>query len=237
MENQYHIYLVLVALISVQSSLSSQTKTYTLAKIKSGMIELNGKGDHTIWTKATKLNDFSYPWNQGTPPPMTFQGLHDKDWIYGLYVVHDTKKINLYTDKNTKHDVLKSDRVEIFMRQDANMDPYYGMEMDPLGRNYDYVARHYRNSDNTWSWPKDDIQLKTNMTPEGYTLEFALSKKSLKKLGLLKRNKIEAGLFRGECVELKDGNAEFKWISWVTPASKTPDFHIPSSFGVLKLGK
>ena len=75
------------------------------------------------------------------------------------------------------------------------------------------------------------------MCIRGSTLEFALSKKSLKKFGLLKRNKIQAGLYRGECIELKDGKAEFKWISWVKPDSKTPDFHIPSSFGLLVLGK
>ena len=218
-------------------TLTAQTKEYRLTKIKDHYLVLTGKGDHPTWSQADKLTDFMYPWNEGSPPPMSFQGLHDQDWIYGLYIVRDPKKILLYTDKNTKHDVLRSDRVEIFMRQNEKMDPYYGMEMDPLGRNYDYVARHYRNSDNTWSWPAGEIQLKTNITSDGYTLEFALSKKSLKKFGLLKRNKIQAGLYRGECIELKDGKAEFKWISWVKPDSKTPDFHIPSSFGLLVLGK
>lgn len=215
----------------------AQPRTYTVKKIKAGTLVLNGKGDNTIWNTAHVLTDFIYPWNDGNPPPMSFQGLHDKDWFYGLYKVHDTKKIILYTEKNTKHDVLKSDRVEIFMRSDAKMDPYYGMEMDPLGRNYDYVARHYRNSDNTWSWPKDDIILKTHLDENGYTLEFALSKKSLKKFNLLKGDKLEAGLYRGECVSLIDKQADFKWISWVRPDSKTPDFHIPSSFGLLVFEK
>ncbi len=216
-------------------TLQAQTKVYRVNKINDQEMVLSGKGDHPAWSKANKLTDFSYPWNEGSPPPMAFYGLHDEHWFYGLYVVQDPKKILLYTDKNTKHDVLKSDRVEIFMRKNDKMDPYYGMEMDPLGRNYDYIARHYRNSDNTWTWPSGDIQLKTNSTAEGYTLEFALSKKSLKKFGLLKRNKIQAGLYRGECIGLTDDKADFKWISWVKPDSKTPDFHIPSSFGLLEL--
>ncbi len=226
--------LIIFLILSMTDILNAQ-KTYPLHKIKDGQLILNGQGTESIWSQAIVLSDFSYPWNPGSPPPMTFQGLHDDHWIYGLYTVHDTKPIILYTDKNTKHDVLKSDRVEIFMRHDTAMNPYYGMEMDPLGRNYDYVARHYRNSDNTWSWPKGDIQLKTHLEGSTYVVEFALSKKSLKDFGILQGNKIEAGLFRGECIKLENGEADFKWISWVKPDAPKPDFHIPSSFGVLIL--
>jgi hypothetical protein len=70
---------------------------------------------------------------------------------------------------------------------------------------------------------------------EGYTVELAFSKKSLRALGLLTDNRLLAGLYRGNCVALNGKAATLKWISWVKPDSKTPEFHIPSSFGVLML--
>ena len=50
-------------------------------------------------------------------------------------------------------------------------------------------------------------------------------------------NILKAGLYRGEYVTLPNGKIDTKWISWVMPDSEEPDFHIPSSFGILKLGK
>jgi hypothetical protein len=90
--------------------------------------------------------------------------------------------------------------------------------------------------DDTWTWPSGHLIIKANRFEKGYSVEVAISKESLKQLGLLKGNKLEAGLFRGECTELIDGSeSKIKWISWVKPDSKTPDFHIPSAFGVLIL--
>ena len=86
-----------------------------------------------------------------------------------------------------------------------------------------------------WSWPEGEVTVKATINDTGYILEFAISKKSLRTFDLIKNNKIEAGLYRGECVQLEGDKAEFKWISWVKPDSETPNFHIPSSFGVLEL--
>ncbi|WP_321515342.1 hypothetical protein [Marinifilum fragile] len=59
----------------------------------------------------------------------------------------------------------------------------------------------------------------------------------MKDLDVLKEKRIEAGLYRGFCSNLPDENIEtgFKGISWVSPNSEQPDFHIPSSFGALCL--
>ena len=58
---------------------------------------------------------------------------------------------------------------------------------------------------------------------------------SLKELNLLNNNELQAGLFRGECLKIRDPESSFSWISWIKPESVRPDFHIPSSFGVIKL--
>jgi len=208
---------------------------YSLRPVNKGTLQINGLGDHPLWEQAVSLTDFIYPWNEGVPPPMSFKALHDEDWIYGLYKVWETDAVNLSMEEDIKSAVLKSDRVEIFLRSDEHMNPYFGLEMDPLGRTYDFEASLYRKFNAGWSWPKDQLMVKGDLNESGYTLEFALGKALLNKLNLLKNNHLQAGLFRGKCISLKDEMAEFKWISWVRPDSTSPDFHIPSSFGELIL--
>ncbi len=210
-------------------------KTYEANPIPFNVLSINGKGDHPLWAQATVLSDFSYPWNEGSPPPMTFQALHDRDYIYGLYTVRDDKHILFYQSSNAKREILSSDRVEIFFRKNHKMNPYYGLELDPLGRIYDYQAHYHRQFNPEWTWPSGHLVVKAEINAHGYTLEFAVSKKSLKDLGMMKKNKLDIGLYRGECVQLEGDKAEFKWISWVKPESETPNFHIPSSYGVMIL--
>lgn len=215
--------------------IGQEMKTYELQKIPVNKLFINGNGDNPIWNQAHVLSDFSYPWNEGSPPPLTFQGLHDRDYIYGLYRVHDSKKIHVYRSKDDKKEILSSDRVEIFFRKNEKMETYHGLELDALGRIYDYKAHYHRDFHPEWSWPSGHLIVKARITDDGYTLEFAVSKKSLKKLGMLHGSQFDAGLYRGEVVRLEGDQAEFKWISWVKPDSETPNFHIPSSFGKMIL--
>jgi len=228
-------YLIYVPRQTVQDMERQTDPVYEVHSIESGSMSINGLGDHPLWNEANRLSDFVYPWNEGDPPPMSFKALHDPDWIYGLYRVRDADALNLSMEENLKAAVLKSDRVEIFLRSDEHMNPYFGLEMDPLGRTYDFEASLYRKFNAGWSWPKDQLMVKGDLSEAGYTLEFALGKPLLNKLNLLKKNKLQAGLFRGKCISLKDEIAEFKWISWVKPDSASADFHIPSSFGELML--
>lgn len=216
--------------------LNGQAKPpYEVNRIPAGKMTLTGRGDHPLWEKASLLTDFIYPWNEGRPPAMSFQAVHDKDWLYGVFRVHDPKKILVYSDQDTKRESLLSDRVEIFFRQDAKMDPYYGLEMDANGRVYDFQTSFPKKSNPAWFWPAGHLKIASVYTSDGYTLEFAVSKKSLKLLGLIHKNKIEAGLYRGECISIVDKKAEFKWISWIRPDTETPQFHTPTSFGLLVL--
>lgn len=233
-----YIHVLIFIILSIQSihrSSDKLIKTYEVKSIAADVLTINGKGDHPIWKQANVLSDFQYPWNEGTPPSMTFQALHDRNYLYGLYRVVDSKKILIYQLNNSKREILSSDRVEIFFRKDDKMDPYYGLELDAIGRIYDQEACYHRKFNAEWTWPNGELMVKAEVNPTGYTLEFAISKKSLIKLGLLKDHIIEAGLYRGECIELEGNKAEFKWISWVKPDSQTPDFHLPSSFGRLIL--
>lgn len=208
-------------------------KTYSVKKIQDEII-ISGKGDHPLWKEGNSLSDFSYPWEKEAAPATQFKALHNEEWVYFLFVVVD-ENINIFVDNNHKTEVASSCRAEIFFKIDDQLSPYYCLEIDPLGRVLDYKAEFYRKFDREWSWPPGHLVIKTHRRKDGYTVEFAISKASLKKLGLLKDQNLQAGLYRGDCLELKENCTEFKWISWVKPDSKTPDFHIPSSFGVLRL--
>lgn len=210
-------------------------KTYNVKSIQTEELIITGKGDSPRWKKANELSDFSYPWEKETPPKTSFKALHNNDWLYCLYTVYDDN-INVYVKTNDKSEVVSSDRVEIFFRKDDRMSPYYGLELDAHARILDYEAEYHRKFNDKWSWPAGQLIVKSSRTKYGYIVEIAIGKKSLTQLGLLKNKQLEAGLFRANCLEINPGDeSNIKWISWMKPASKTPDFHIPSTFGLLIL--
>jgi hypothetical protein len=131
-------------------------------------------------------------------------------------------------------EVVHSERIELFFRANEKMQPYYCLEIDPHGRILDYKAKLYREFDKSWQWP-DSLSIKALIEDENYTVQGVISLLVLKQLGLINNGQIEIGLYRGHCTKLNGNNASIKWISWVDPKTKRPDFHVPSSFGILKL--
>lgn len=195
---------------------------------------MTGVINNSLWKQATTLSDFQYPWENNAPPPTTFRALHDNEWFYCLFNVTDPH-VYLHHDTNDKMDVVSSSRAEIFFKADDSLDPYYCLEIDPLGRVLDYIGTYHRKFDFNWSWPAGHLSIHAERHKEGYNVQAAISKASLSKLHLLNDNTLQAGIFRGDCFPQDDGKLHFKWISWVRPDSETPDFHIPSSFGLLRL--
>ncbi len=185
-----------------------------------------------FWAKSPALTSFIYPWEKESPPATIFRALHDTKYFFFRFDVIDTE-ILVNKDSNNKLAVLDSDRVEIFFKSDDEMNPYYGLELDPVGRVLDYKAAYYREFDYTWYW--DGIRVRSQYTLNGYRVWGRIPLDSLRGYHLLKTNIIKAGLFRGKCIAGQDEEISFKWISWIKPDSEVPDFHIPSSFGELKL--
>lgn len=167
---------------------------------------------------------------------MSFKALHGERWIYFLFDVNDPR-IHVEVDTNNKLEVIDSSRVEIFFRKDERLSPYYCLELDATGRVLDYCGHYHRRFDFDWTWPSDSMVVKARNYTGGYTVEAAVSKDSLKALGLLsaKSPHLQAGLFRAECTHTVAPRDHMRWISWVRPDSASPDFHIPSAFGVLDL--
>lgn len=166
---------------------------------------------------------------------MTFRALWDDQKFYFRFDVV-AKDVLILVKTNHKMEVVDSDRVEIFFLTDSRLNPYYCLEMDPLGRVLDYKTQYYRNFEYTWQWPGDkQLDVNASLTKAGYFVEGFITLDSLRQLDVLRNNELQAGLFRGECVKLSDLEADFNWISWIRPDSPEPDFHIPSSFGTILL--
>lgn len=209
------------------------TKIYSVTKTK-GLLDITGNEYDSRWRDAAVLHDFHYPWESDQPPPTAFRALHNDQWFYCRFDVSDPA-VYIHHETRDKHDVVSSSRAEIFFKGDDRLAPYYCLEIDPIGRVLDYQGIYHRNFDFNWSWPAGHLLVHAENRKEGYTIQAAISKTSLRDLGLLKNSNLQAGIFRGDCRPTGDGNFQFRWISWVRPDSETPDFHIASSFGLLHL--
>jgi hypothetical protein len=225
--------ILTVVITATRIDTTEHLKNYSVRKIN-GDLSVSGKGDDPRWRQAHALTDFHYPWENETTPYTEFRAVHSDDWVYFLFHIKDDH-VNIRQENDDKREVAASSRAEIFFRMDDKLKPYYCLEIDPLARVLDYEATYYRNFDFNWSWPANELVIRSSRLTDGYMVEFAISKKSLQELGLLKNDMLQAGLFRANCSHKANGEEEFKWISWMNPDSKTPDFHIPSSFGVLSL--
>ena len=196
--------------------------------------EVTGKGSSPAWQHAKCLTDFSYPWETEVPSSTRLRALHSDHWVYFLFDVED-RRTHIDVISNDKREVIDSSRVEIFFTRDARMSPYYCLELDAAGRVLDYRGEFHRQFEFDWAWPANDLIVKAARTAGGYTVEAAVSKDSLQALELLNADQLRAGLFRAECTHTVVPREHMRWISWVRPDSATPDFHIPSAFGLLKL--
>lgn len=211
--------------------------TYQVKKIAPNSLKLTGKGTDKLWDKATPMSNFTYPWREEIPPKTAFKALWDDSYFYFLYRATDADIVlNMEEGLSDKMRAVASDRVEIFFKSDDQMDPYYSLELDAMGRIFDSKGKHYREIDKDWTWPEGELVVKASMDEQGYWVEGSISLKSLRELGmLLDGNLLKAGLYRGEYIRMENEEPAVKWISWIIPDSEKPDFHIPSSFGKIKL--
>ncbi len=212
----------------------SPTKTYSVKKIKKS-IQLTGNGADRQWKKAKKLCDFPYPWRAETAPKTEFKALYDDTHFYFLYRATDAEIIQKSKGLG-EMDVVASDRVELFFKGATDDAPYYSLELDALGRILDTEGYFYKKVDFAWTWPTDGLVVKASMDETGYWVEGSISFASLRALGLYHDDGIlRTGLYRAEYVTQADGKVRPQWISWIHPDAETPNFHIPSSFGILEL--
>ncbi len=186
------------------------------------------------WSAATCLTDFAFPWEATPAAPTAFRALWSNERLHFRFDCSD-ETLLLGAGATAKDRVLGSDRVEIFFTPDLGLNPYFCVEMAPNGDVYAYRARTYRKFDDAFSF--QGLELATQLSGTKYWVEGSLPLATLRELGVLKAGAREffAGLYRAEFSRLPDGSVHFGWMSWVDPQTPQPDFHLPSSFGVLEL--
>lgn len=209
-------------------------KKYNVKCIEINTLVLNGKGDNLLWNEAEILTDFISAWDKKTPRPIEFRALWDSKNLFFYFKVFDSE-INIDKNDNSNKSIGNSDRVELFFKNNDTLTPYYCLEIDPTPRILDFKANPKRNFEFDWNWPKNDLIVKSDIQNDYFTVEGAITIASLKKLELIKNHTIETGIFRAKYNKCDNSNYEPTWISWVNPNTKLPDFHTPTSFGVLNL--
>src|SRR5258705_12804173 len=172
-----------------------RAELYLVKPIKGGSDFL--KEETALWKQAEIINSFFYPWEiEERDSSLTFKSVHDNEWLYCLFQVLD-EDIKFYVNRNDKVEVTYGDRVEIFFTPDKTLSSYYCLEIDPLGRVYDYRASYHRKFDPEWTWPDGHLIVEARQKENGYEVKCKISIESLKKIGVLNNGEIVAGLYRG----------------------------------------
>lgn len=186
------------------------------------------------WNRAEVISNFLSPWDSKTIKKIEFKALWNYEKTFFRFKVYDSDVYIDFTD-DTKNSINNSDRVELFFRSNENMRSYYCLEIDPMSRLMDFKAFPKKVFDFEWNWPPEEIEINSSIEKDYFIVEVAISLKSLKELKVLKNGKIETGIYRAKYHRDKNGNYEPSWITWIDPKTDAPNFHISSSFGLLKL--
>lgn len=214
--------------------MKKENNIYKVNLIESAKLKITGKGESEAWGRSEVLTQFLSPWDTKEPSRIEFRALWDGIHFFFCFTVFDTN-IHIDTKDNSVDSIGNSDRVELFFRPDDSLNPYYCLEIDTSARIMDFIAYPDKKFDFNWNWPKKDITVQSSKNEESFIVEGTISLDSLKKLNLIKENKIETGIFRAKYNSENGINFEPTWISWINPNTETPNFHISSSFGVLHL--
>ncbi|MNQ07695.1 hypothetical protein D3C85_204810 [compost metagenome] len=216
--------------------MEQEAERYKVNLIKEDQLIITGKGTDLLWNEASILNHFVSPWQSEKQSEIEFKALWDGKKLFFCFTVFDTV-IHIEKKDDSFDSINNSDRVELFFRPDDSLNPYYCLEIDTDGRLMDFIAYPNKNFDFDWNWPKNDIAIKSSINKNNFTVEGEISIESLNRFHLIKDHKIETGIFRAKYYTKDNLNFEPIWITWVNPNTETPNFHTPSSFGILELAQ
>ncbi|WP_422082479.1 sugar-binding protein [Ulvibacterium sp.] len=212
-------------------------KYYKVASIQQGTLHISGHGNSLQWKKASVLSNFHTSWDYGRQNPLTFKALWDGMFLYFRIAVKNTRA---YLDSPINHpqDIGMLDRVELFFRSNPTS-LYYCIEINAkiAMTNFKTITSPYKKFDFDWSWPENEVLIKSMVTDYGYTVEGRVSIKSLKELHLIQNETLQVGIYRIHYIQKDYFDYWPIGTTWVQPESKTSDFHLPSSFGVFLLDK
>lgn len=228
------------ALIMFAASVSAANEgsVYDVVAIKNSSIKIDGQVNEAVWDSVPAISgSFHYPWENIKAPETVFKAFHDNTNLYFSFIVTD-KDVLVDDNWQGESTVDNEDRVEIFFGgtkieqpDNYNISPYYAIEVDAKGRVHDYSVVYYRHFDSEWKLP--GLQTAAVQSPTGYSVEGAIPLKFLRDAKLINNNRMKTGLFRAEFSK-KGSDINMQWISWVSPATDYPEFHVESAFGIFR---
>lgn len=127
--------------------------------------------------------DFSSPWKQERIKKIVFKAFHNSEKIFFQFKVDDPQT-HIHPSENKNDSINYSDRVELFFRNNASLNPYYCLEIDTTARIMDFKALPNRNFDFNWNWPSTEIEVKSTVNKTNFIVEIAISLKSLRDFNL-----------------------------------------------------
>ena len=209
---------------------------YTIHKVNNTWT-LDSLQTDSLWLAAEPLQDFVFPWQDRTPPPTEFRAVYNDAHFFFQFIVEDPEVV-LEDDVDQNLAVIGSDRVELFFAANDSLNPYYQLEMDPRTWVFDAKSYLYRKVDENWNWP--GMKTFAEIEAAGYILQGKIPMASFDELGLWRdegKTMLTCGVFRAEFESVRPDSIAHHWVSWITPESPTPDFHIPSAFGQFQFEK
>lgn len=228
------------ALLSYAASVSAVNEgmVYDVVAIKNPSIKIDGQLNEVVWNSIPAISGmFHYPWEQVKAPDTVFKAFHDDTNFYFSFVVTD-EEVLVEEKWQGESTVDNEDRVEIFFGgqkieqpEDYAIAPYYAIEIDAKGRVHDYRVVYYRHFDNDWNLP--GLKTATVQTSTGYHVEGLIPLRFLRESKLINDGRMSTGLFRAEFSK-KGSDINMRWISWVSPETGYPEFHVESAFGLLR---
>ena len=186
------------------------------------------------WSTANGLVDFTFPWEERPAPHTEFRALWSDSHFHFRFDCLDYDLV-LSEGKDAKETVIGSDRVEGFLTPSLDLNPYYGLEMDPRGEVLAYSVRYHRQMN--WDWRCETLSLNAVIDGDRYQVEGSIPLETLRDLEVLKPGATQfyTGVYRAEFSHTADGGIHQGWMAWVDPKTEIPDFHVPASFGVFEL--
>jgi len=229
-------------------------QAYAVRFLPAAVIRVDGRPDEPAWEKADVERRFRFPWRHEEPPVTEFRAVCTDQHLAFMFRAHDDDIVVLDALRD-EEDVIFEGRVEMVFAVDDRLARYGCIEIDSRGRVFDYAGAYYRRFDPSWRCVGTEIAAQP--LERGYLVEGRIPLESLEKLGLPRLRpgvQVRCGLYRAEFSHGTSGRSAKPpdplhtrgrsaegpatiqdWISWIDPGTSQPDFHVPSSLGLLEI--
>lgn len=186
--------------------------------------------DNPIWDNLTPVDGLINPWNNDCKDQTQIRCFATKEHLFFKYDVVDTT-VFFVQNFQTKRDIEKGDRVEVFFSATKDLNIYYCAEVGPNAHVLDYEAKYYRDLNFDWSF--ENLKPFARINDDGYTVVICVPRAELESRDIQLDKGFYMGLFRAEF----RADNEPEWFSYLDSDDPEPDFHTPKVMFETKIVK